>query len=73
MCRAGNSVSIRYEHLEWDEDSLAILSGHMKNDQEGDRQRDPRHIFANPMEPDICLILSVAIYFAVVGFSKTSL
>ncbi|KAG6952574.1 hypothetical protein JG687_00012925 [Phytophthora cactorum] len=41
----------------------------MKNDQEGDRQRDPQHIFANPMEPDICLILSVAIYFAVVGFS----
>ncbi|KAF1777869.1 Integrase-like, catalytic domain [Phytophthora cactorum] len=44
MCRAGNSVSIRYEHLEWDEDSLAIWSGHMKNDQEGDRQRASAHI-----------------------------
>ncbi|KAF1792843.1 Integrase-like, catalytic domain [Phytophthora cactorum] len=73
MCRGGNSVSIQYEHLEWDEDSLAIWFGHMKHDQEGDRQRDPRHIFANQMEPDICPILSVAIYFAVVGFSKTSL
>ncbi|KAF1791912.1 hypothetical protein GQ600_1675 [Phytophthora cactorum] len=73
MCHTGNSVSIRYEHLEWDEDSLAVWFGHMKNDQEGDRQCDPRHIFANPMEPDICPILSLAIYFAVVGFSKTSL
>ncbi|KAF1779914.1 hypothetical protein GQ600_4634 [Phytophthora cactorum] len=46
--------------------------GHMKNDQEGDRQRDPRHIFANPMEPDMCPILSLAIYFAVVGFNYGS-
>ncbi|KAF1787913.1 hypothetical protein GQ600_27538 [Phytophthora cactorum] len=34
----------RFNHLEWDKDSLAIWFGHMKNDQEGDRQRDP--IFA---------------------------
>ncbi|KAF1785347.1 hypothetical protein GQ600_24851 [Phytophthora cactorum] len=73
MCRAGNSVSSRYKHLEGDEDSLAIWFGHMKNDQEGDRQLDPQHIFANPMEPDICPILSLAIYSAVVGLSKTSL
>ncbi|ETN18946.1 hypothetical protein PPTG_04389 [Phytophthora nicotianae INRA-310] len=55
LCKAmpDNSVSIRYEHLEWDEDSLAIWFGHMKNDQEGDRQRDPRHLYANPMQPDI--------------------
>eukprot|EP00644_Phytophthora_capsici_P001969 jgi/Phyca11/128236/e_gw1.74.227.1 len=32
MCRAGNSISIRYEHIEWDEDALAIWFRHMKND-----------------------------------------
>eukprot|EP00644_Phytophthora_capsici_P001968 jgi/Phyca11/128273/e_gw1.74.228.1 len=45
----------------------------MKNDEEGERQRDPRHVYANPMEPDICPILSLAIYFSVIGFNKMSL
>ncbi|POM68001.1 Hypothetical protein PHPALM_15891 [Phytophthora palmivora] len=73
MCRPGNSVSIRYEHLEWDEDALAIWFAHMKNDQEGERQRDPRHVYANPKEPNICPILALAIYFTVFGFNKNSL
>ncbi|OWY99927.1 hypothetical protein PHMEG_00028988 [Phytophthora megakarya] len=67
ICRVGNSVPICYEHLECDDDALAIWLKHMKNVQEGERQRDPRHVYAKPKEPDICPILAWAIYFAVFG------
>ena len=62
MCRAGNCVSICYEHIEWKEDALCIYFAHMKNDQTGQRPRDPRHIYANPVMPEICLILALGIY-----------
>ncbi|KAG6942187.1 hypothetical protein JG688_00018269 [Phytophthora aleatoria] len=42
----------------------------MKNDQDGSRPRDPRHVYANPMMPDICPVLSFGIYFAVLGFAS---
>jgi hypothetical protein len=35
----------------------------MKNDQEGERPKDPRHIYANVVQPAICPILSLAIHF----------
>jgi hypothetical protein len=62
MCRAGNTASICFSHLEWAEDALGIYFAHMKNDQEGDRPRDARHIYANPLQPEVCAILSLAIY-----------
>ncbi|OWZ21463.1 hypothetical protein PHMEG_0004001 [Phytophthora megakarya] len=44
----------------------------MMNDQEGEFQRDPRHVYTNPKEPDICPILPWEIYFAVFGFNSKS-
>ena len=40
----------------------------MKNDQMGLRPRDPRHIYANPLMPEICPILSIGIYWLTYGF-----
>ena len=62
MCRAGNAVSIWISHMEWRVDALGIYFAHMKNDQLGERPRDPRHIYANPVNPEICPILSLGIY-----------
>ncbi|KAG7365708.1 hypothetical protein IV203_028378 [Nitzschia inconspicua] len=62
MCRAGNMTSICWSHLEWRNDALGIYFAHMKNDQLGQRPRDPRHIYANPIIPEICPILSLGIY-----------
>eukprot|EP00644_Phytophthora_capsici_P004122 jgi/Phyca11/110086/e_gw1.17.634.1 len=42
----------------------------MKNDQEGSRPRDPRHVYANPIMPEVCPVLGFAVYFAVLGFSN---
>ena len=63
MARAGNVISICWNHLRWDEDSLAIYFAHQKNDQAGSKPRDPRHVYANPIMPAICPILSLGIYF----------
>jgi hypothetical protein len=71
MCRAGNGESIHFGHLSWHEDALAIQFGHMKNDQEGERPKDPRHVYANPKSPEICPILALGVYFAVLGFSDS--
>lgn len=63
MCRAGNIVSVCYSHLEWKGDALGIYFAHMKNDQLGERPRDARHIFANPLMPEICPILALGLYW----------
>jgi integrase len=62
MCRAGSAVSICFSHMEWKEDALRIYFAHQKNDQMGERPRDPRHVYANPKCPSICPVLSLGIY-----------
>ncbi|ETP53837.1 hypothetical protein F442_01317, partial [Phytophthora nicotianae P10297] len=68
MCRAKSAESIRHAHLSWCEDSITITFAHMKNDQDGSRPRDPRHVYANPTIPEICPVLALGIYFSVFGF-----
>ncbi len=72
MCRAGNTGSIHHNHLEWKDDALGVYFAHQKNDQEGDRPRDARHVFANPLRPAICPILALAIYWTCFGFRDGS-
>ncbi|ETK72455.1 hypothetical protein F441_20896 [Phytophthora nicotianae CJ01A1] len=40
----------------------------MKYDQGNDRPRDPRHVYANPLQPSVCPILALAIYWATSTF-----
>ena len=62
MCRISNTVEIKHSHLVWDNDSLGVIFVTMKNDQGGERPRDSRHVFANPLMPEICPILSLGLY-----------
>lgn len=62
MCRSNNVVSICFSHMEWKNDALRIYFSQMKNDQFGERPRDPRHIYANPFMPEICPILSLGTF-----------
>gem|GEM_PF-6093841 len=59
ICRANNGIKILYNHMEFFEDALKIYIIHQKNDQEGDRPRDGKHIYANPLNPDICPLLAL--------------
>ena len=65
MCRAKSASTVCFSHLRWKGDALGIIFAHMKNDQLGERPRDARHIYANPICPEICPILSLGIYFLV--------
>ena len=62
MCRSANAVSICFNHMEWKNDALGVYFAHMKNDQNGERPRDARHVYANPINPEICPILSLGIF-----------
>jgi hypothetical protein len=70
MCRASNTDGIRLQHLEWQDDCLKIYFGLQKNDQDGTRNMDPRHCYANPFNPEISIVLSLGIYFLCFGVNK---
>ncbi|EKX31004.1 hypothetical protein GUITHDRAFT_73869 [Guillardia theta CCMP2712] len=55
--------------MEFFEDALKIYIIHQKNDQEGDRPRDGKHIYANPLNPDICPLLALGIYWCCFGMN----
>jgi len=71
MCRASNTKMICFAHLDWVGNALAVYFAHMKNDQEGTRPKDPRHIYANPVYPEICPILAIALYFLTYKIEST--
>ena len=73
MCRAGNGVNICFNHMEWRNDALCIYFAHMKNDQSGDRPRDPRHVYANPIIPEICPVLALGVYLICFPIEKENL
>lgn len=69
-CRAGNTASVKFNHIGWDEDALIIRFAHMKNDKEGINSKDPRHVYANPVIPEISFLLSLGLYFLEYGIEK---
>ncbi|KAI9908212.1 hypothetical protein PsorP6_003466 [Peronosclerospora sorghi] len=70
MSRAGNAFSVCFEHMEFSEDALKIYFAHMKNYQMGERPRDARHVYANPMVPDVCPILALGVYWLCFPFGR---
>ena len=63
ICRSKNTVHIHRQHLSWtDVDCAAVQFAHMKNDMSGFESSRKRHLFANPDNPNICVILSLARY-----------
>lgn len=72
MCRSANAFTIKYEHMEWTEDALCVYFAHMKNDQTGERPRDPRHIYPNPLMPEICPVLSLGIFWLTYAFDQNN-
>jgi hypothetical protein len=67
MCRASNCDDVLWQHVEWRGDALVIYFARSKTDQGGDKAKYPRHIYANPPQPQLCPILSLGIYMASYG------
>ena len=68
MCRVDNVFSIMLAHMAWVQDSLTVVFAQQKNDQDGDRPRDPRHLYANPDNPAICPLTALGIYWLTIGY-----
>jgi hypothetical protein len=68
MARSINTANISLRHMDWNGDALHIYICQAKNDQEGEKSDFPKHVFANPVMPEICPILAIGIYFLVIRF-----
>lgn len=68
MARASNPLSLALSHLEASGDHLLIYFAHMKSDQEGNLSRYPRACYANPLRPEICIMLAFALFFVTYPF-----
>ena len=63
MTRTESVARMCVSHMELIHDAIGVRLPRQKNDQTGERVKDPRHMYANPMNPCICPILSLGIYF----------
>ena len=63
MSRAMNVEKLTIQHIDWEEDAMAIRFSQMKNDQLGERPKDARHLYASPKEPITCPVLCLGIFY----------
>lgn len=69
MCRTNNVEAIRLARLAWENDALVIYFAQLKNDQGGERLREPTYVYANPLRPEICPVLALGLHLALFGSS----
>ena len=58
--------------MEWVQDSLGIYFAQMKNDQAGERPKDPRHVFGNPFNFNICPLVALGLHMLCFTFDPSS-
>eukprot|EP00960_Hanusia_phi_P070327 767283-Hanusia_phi.AAC.2 len=60
MARSSNTSALLYDHMKYRGDALQFFVIHQKNDRAGGgKKRDPKHVYANPKNPEICPILAL--------------
>lgn len=62
IARSDNVVNLSVRDLEWRDDSLIVYLKRSKTDQEGVNGRTPYHLYANPLSPHLCVVLSLSTY-----------
>ena len=70
FARSNNVEELRTEHLSWDNDSLVVNITKHKADQSGEKST-PKHVFANPFNPEICPILALGLHVFTITFRQT--
>ena len=61
--RCSNVQSLMLQHFNWVEDAMVVKVPQHKGDQTGESLSMDKHVYANPLEPKICTILSLAVFF----------
>lgn len=64
-CRINNTKSIKVSDICWSThfDCFHVFFAHSKTDQTGDESTYPRFIFANHVDPLVCPVMALAMYF----------
>jgi hypothetical protein len=60
MARSCSVGNLMLQHIKWSNDALVCTLPKHKGDQRGDKIVD-RHIYSNPMKPEVCPILSLGV------------
>jgi hypothetical protein len=60
-----------YDHIWWEEDAMVVVFPTQKNDNENKRM-SPKHVYANPNNPEICPILAFAVFIWSNGFRRSN-
>jgi hypothetical protein len=58
------------QHFNWVEDAMVLKVPQHKGNQTGESLSMDKHVYANPLEPKICTILSLAVFFSAEKDSK---
>ena len=69
IARCVSVGGLMYNHVSWENDSMVIVFPSHKGDKEG-RNALPKHVYANIAEPNICPILSFAVYIFTRGYER---
>jgi len=67
FARSISVAELRTHHFTWDNDCIVIDMSLQKGDQTGE-SIEPKHLFANPYEPSICVVLALALHMFSVAF-----
>lgn len=75
MARSDSVNSIMLQHIDWRDDSMVITFAKHKGDQTGEGLSNDKHVYANPINPLICPVLTLAVLILTknrLGLSTTS-
>ena len=70
FARSHSVAALMLNHFEWKDDALMVTVPKHKGDQEGARIY-PLHVYANPIQPEICSILALAIHVICIQYHHT--
>ena len=59
---AENRVDCKIMHIQVKSDSLVFEFAKSKGHQNGEEHVGPWHVYANPLEPHLCVVISLAQY-----------
>jgi len=58
---------LRTHHFNWDNDCMVIDMSKHKGDETGEHIQ-PKHLYANPYNPEVCVILAMALHVFAISF-----
>lgn len=69
MARCVSVSGIMFDHFAVERDAITVVFPKHKGDQEGEHSQ-PKHIYANPKNPEICPFLALAVFIWSIGFRR---